>query len=326
MLDIALPESRREAILRNFPESGSQWIAEFPDKIDRCRTLWHLTLLESVTIGWPTNMIYFAENDRGANRVLKIGHPHTELGTESTTLKLYDGKSAVRLVDSDETVGVLLLERITPGTTLREVASDEANIASAVNLMQKLPRKLPAEEMRSSKLPEYRQWIERAFAEFREKNPQQSEFLTYIVAAERAFQQICSKSDDNYLLHGDLHHENILLDEKDGWLAIDPKGVFGPRIMECGRFLHNFMQDEITVISSVSEAKIDDLCAVLERRYRLLSGVLGFEVSDLALVTLIDATLGTCWTINSREAAENGLQVVKATYQLSNRLNDLSEG
>ncbi|WP_373298360.1 aminoglycoside phosphotransferase family protein [Paludibacterium paludis] len=29
------------------------------------------------------------------------------------------------------------------------------------------------------------------------------------------------------LLHGDLHHDNVLFDSSHGWLAIDPKGVIG---------------------------------------------------------------------------------------------------
>ena len=29
------------------------------------------------------------------------------------------------------------------------------------------------------------------------------------------------------LLHGDLHHWNILSDADRGWMAIDPKGVIG---------------------------------------------------------------------------------------------------
>jgi streptomycin 6-kinase len=30
-------------------------------------------------------------------------------------------------------------------------------------------------------------------------------------------------------LHGDLHHENVLDGADRGWLAIDPKGIVGPR-------------------------------------------------------------------------------------------------
>ena len=31
------------------------------------------------------------------------------------------------------------------------------------------------------------------------------------------------------MLHGDIHHGNVLDGEERGWLAIDPKGLFGER-------------------------------------------------------------------------------------------------
>ena len=39
-------------------------------------------------------------------------------------------------------------------------------------------------------------------------------------------------------LHGDLHHENIMLSPR-GWLAIDPKGVLGDPSFDVGNFLYN---------------------------------------------------------------------------------------
>jgi streptomycin 6-kinase len=41
------------------------------------------------------------------------------------------------------------------------------------------------------------------------------------------------------LLHGDLHHYNVLLDANRGWLAIDPKGVIGELEYEVGAVLRN---------------------------------------------------------------------------------------
>jgi streptomycin 6-kinase len=40
------------------------------------------------------------------------------------------------------------------------------------------------------------------------------------------------------VLHGDLHHDNILSAEAD-WLAIDPKGVIGEPAYEVGALLRN---------------------------------------------------------------------------------------
>lgn len=39
-------------------------------------------------------------------------------------------------------------------------------------------------------------------------------------------------------LHGDLHHDNIILGAR-GWLAIDPKGVFGDPAFDAANLFHN---------------------------------------------------------------------------------------
>ena len=41
------------------------------------------------------------------------------------------------------------------------------------------------------------------------------------------------------LLHGDLHHGNILSAARESWLAIDPKGLAGEAEYEVGAFVRN---------------------------------------------------------------------------------------
>ncbi|EPU1046141.1 TPA: APH(6) family putative aminoglycoside O-phosphotransferase [Raoultella ornithinolytica] len=42
-------------------------------------------------------------------------------------------------------------------------------------------------------------------------------------------QQLLSSAQDVVVLHGDLHHDNVLDFASSGWLAIDPKGLLGER-------------------------------------------------------------------------------------------------
>jgi hypothetical protein len=51
--------------------------------------------------------------------------------------------------------------------------------------------------------------------------------------------ELLSSSGKEVLLHGDLHHWNILSSEREGWLAIDPKGLAGEAECETGAFLRN---------------------------------------------------------------------------------------
>ncbi len=109
----------------------------------------------------------------------------------------------------------------------------------------------------------------------------------------------CWTWPDRWLLHGDLHHENILWDDALGWLAIDPKGVIGPKPMECGRFLHNFVEDEVPGINHLRDAPMDDVCEIMEMRIRTFAAALGLPRADLLRASFVDSVLSFCWTSNS---------------------------
>ncbi len=68
---------------------------------------------------------------------------------------------------------------------------------------------------------------------------------TYMVSlAEEIFYYLVSSQNKKLLLHGDLHHYNILFSKQDGWLIIDPKGYLGEAEFEIGAFLRNPIFDE----------------------------------------------------------------------------------
>lgn len=59
----------------------------------------------------------------------------------------------------------------------------------------------------------------------------------YVEAAGIA-ERLLSDPHDIRVLHGDLHHDNILLGER-GWLAIDPKGLLGDPGFDAANLFYN---------------------------------------------------------------------------------------
>jgi len=57
--------------------------------------------------------------------------------------------------------------------------------------------------------------------------------------AERLFVELCASQTDVRILHGDLHHYNVLFDARQGWLAIDPSGICAELEYEVGASLRN---------------------------------------------------------------------------------------
>lgn len=305
--DFELPAWRREAIIAEFGDGARTWLVDFPKMLARCVERWNLELEVMVPGGLPINVIFHGTSE-GKAVTLKTGYPHPELFTEMKTLALYDGCHAVRLIDVSEDAPAILMERIMPGTKLRDVANDITRSQMRIDIMDQLPVAVDD----NPGLPTFAGWVDKAFRAFREDGGRDREFSGFIEQAEACFEEIIGRGEPSYLLHGDLHHENILLDESRGWLAIDPKGVTGPKILESGRFLHNFIADEIPDVSSTVEATTASIREILEIRVATFADTLDVDAGDLLRVAWVDLILGSCWVLNSGGDADESIAIARA--------------
>ena len=89
------------------------------------------------------------------------------------------------------------------------------------------------------------------------------------------------------LLHGDLHHYNVLSDRARGWCAIDPKGVVGELEYELGAALRN------PIDRPICSRQLD----VVERRLDQFGLVLGIDVSRARGWCFAQAVLSAIWSI-----------------------------
>ena len=105
--------------------------------------------------------------------------------------------------------------------------------------------------------------------------------------AESLFADLLATEGPPLLLHGDLHHENILASERDPWLAIDPKGVVGEAAYETAALLHN----------PVEALHGPDPKSLLERRLDVLAEELGLERARVRAWGLAQAVLAAYWTL-----------------------------
>jgi len=193
----------------------------------------------------PLSYSYVAPAIRldGTDVVLKVGVPNLELVTEIEALRLFRGNGAVQLLDADPDQGILLLERLKPGTLLSSIVDDEQRTSIAVRVMRQLWRPVPP----AHPFPTVVEWAA-GLKRMRERfgggcGPFPS---SLVEAAERLFTELIGSMAEPMLLHGDLHHGNILASERQPWLALDPKGLVGEPAYELGALLRNPMPELLT--------------------------------------------------------------------------------
>ena len=260
---------------------GAEWLEDLPNLLAECERRWGMVVRPSnFTLSY--NYVAPAALADGTEIVLKVGVPNRELHTEIAALRLYDGRGCVRLLDADPEVGVLLLERLYPGEMLTTVTDDDEATRLAALAMKTLWRPLPAEH----NFPSVANWAG-GLAKLREKfgggtGPFDEKLVETAVSL---FTDLLASSSEPVLLHGDLHHYNIL-SAGDGWRVIDPKGIAGEPAYEVGALLRN----PFTLFDE------PDLKRITARRLDILAETLDMDRERLRQWSLAQAVLSAWWS------------------------------
>ena len=181
------------------------------------------------------------------------------------TLEIYQGKGMVRLLNVDRANATFLIERISPGTELSELADDDAATRIVGRIIRELRRPVP----QNHTFPHLTDWakvFERYKIDFANNSGPLS--MSLVDKAAAYFMELSASAEDAVLLHGDLHHFNVLQAGGEQWVAIDPKGVIGDRVFETARFLHNPYPDFL---------KPPNLERLFNRRIDIICEQLGFD-------------------------------------------------
>lgn len=281
-----LPDTFIQTIQNVFGAKGRAWLNALPGLIDTARQRWGLKNIQPVpTLSY--NFVAFAEGDA----VLKIGVPTQELISEITALGLFNGNGAVTLIEADAELGMFLLERVRPGKMLSTLQDDEEATHLACDVMLELRKPIAS----NSSLIQLSDWF-KGFDKLRERfeggtGPLEKKLVE---RAEVAVRDFFAEEHTPMLIHGDLHHFNILSSER-GWLAIDPKGVIGPPAYEVGPLLVNPWAD----LSNPEEIE-----KLTEKRIAILSERLGFEKERIREWGIAHAVLSAWWGIEDNTGWE----------------------
>jgi streptomycin 6-kinase len=125
------------------------------------------------------------------------------------------------------------------------------------------------------------------------------------VAAETAADLLATQRDV-VVLHGDMHHENVLRFGSRGWLAIDPKGLVGERGFDYANIFCNPDSETATMPGRlVRQTRVVAEAAGLERS-RLLAWILAWAGLSAAFSFEDGASAGCALRIAELAAAELG--------------------
>jgi streptomycin 6-kinase len=252
-------------LTRNCRESAesSVWLERLPATIQQLQTRWSITAgqpfdTENVSCAWVAPALQAS----GKTVILKLGMPHMEGKHEIAGLHFWDGDPTVRLIEADEDLGAMLLERCEPGTVLRELPEPEQDVVIAA-LMRRLWR-TPARPHPFRHLSELMAYWRNATQAKAEHWPDPG----IVRAGLDLLEALPQSGSPETLLATDLHAGNVLRATRKPWLVIDPKPFVGDTAYDATQHLFNCM-GRLSAEPEVTIERFADLLDVDRDRVRL---------------------------------------------------------
>lgn len=273
------PNSWTQRITALYGDEGRNWLESLPQIIKDCERLWDIKVVGPFS-NLSFNFVAEAQRKTGEKTVLKLGFPGAELTAEAQALVLFGKSAMVELIATDVSKGALLLEKLHPGLMLSPVDNNLA-VTVAAELMTKIWIDPPSAHI----FPKVTDWL-KGLDTLQEQieNDILPIPLDLANSAIKLRGELLASKVAPKLLHGDLHHSNILSAERKPWLAIDPKGVIGDPVFEVGAFMqnpHDFLLHHLEAVNLV------------KKRIRLFSSILGFTKDRIWAWCYVQAVLAT---------------------------------
>lgn len=283
-IDLAFAKKQSDV----FGDAGREWIARLPSLLDAWAERWDLRIDAPYALSY--NYVAPATRSDGTRVVLKAGVPRDDIAHEFAALRHWDGDGAVHVYESDIDAGVALLELIEPGEPILSLDDDAATQIAAGLVRRLAAHPVPTEHA----FPTVADWG-RAFPELRARHDGTSGSLPADIFArgEALYADLAASQAAPILLHGDLHHWNILSAEREPWLVIDPHGVIGEPAFEVGAWMRNPVR-HARIHRSEAEVR-----AMLDRRLHIFAETLDLDRQRLRDWSIAIACLSAAWSDES---------------------------
>ena len=286
-MHLSIPDVLARNVIGFRGEDGRQWLARLPELVTGYVESWNLEPGEPCP-GMSYNYLCFVSLEDGADAVLKLGVPGGPVHSEADALRAFDGRACVRLLRADRAAGVLLLERVRPGATLDTIEDDDAATGAAAEVMARVRRPAPGNHPFAT----VRKWSE-GLARLRvafdgSTGPFPKEMVE---RAEALYAELLDNTTASFLLHGDLHHANLLSAGREPWLAIDPQGVVGDPAYEAAPFLRNNLSGSA------------DPAGTVARRARIIAETMDLDPGRLLDWARAESVLSAWWCYEDNDPA-----------------------
>lgn len=243
----------------------------------------------------------------GQPLLLKVVKQQGDEWHSGKVLQAFAGMGVARLYE--ETDGAMLIERLRPGNSLVSLVLN-GDDEEATTILATIMQKMGGAEIPKSCVTA-QDWAKGFDRYLASGDDQISSQL--VKSGQRVYTDLCGSQLQVRLLHGDLHHYNVLYDADRGWLAIDPKGVVGELEYEVGAALRNPIERP-DLFASASTVK---------RRLKQFSSILTLDVERALAWGFAQAVLSAVWQVEDGFRVDTTNPALRLAHVIQPRLRDI---
>jgi streptomycin 6-kinase len=262
-------------IINIYGEKGRRWLDHLPRLVAKIEVGYGLSNLKPVK---NLSYNYVLTGFQGSKAViLKSGLDIDGFKGEAAALMAFSGFGVVERLSENN--GLLLRECAVPGVSLKSHFPEKDD--EAINITENVIKRLHKAPIPSTHaFPHVKDWL--AVLDSDLKIPAQT-----LQKARELRDQLLKTAGPDVLLHGDLHHDNIL-QNGDDWVVIDPKGVIGEPAYEVAAFTRNPIPELLTH---------DDAPNILLNRITRFAEVLELPSQRIIDWCFVQAVLAWAWAL-----------------------------
>ncbi len=258
-----------------YGERGKMWLDELPENVAFIAAKYGLSELKPVS---NLSYNYVLSGFQGSLPIiLKLGLDIAAIKREAAALRSFSGFGAVKVLAENE--GLLLLERAVCGVSLKSYfpTREMESIRITAEVMKCLHQ---APLLGAGIFPNIKDWLKSLDKEW--DMP-----AHYLQKARKLRDILLATAPKSVLLHGDLHHDNILQNGSE-WVVIDPKGVIGDPSFEVAAFIRNPIPELLDCENALS---------LIRTRINEFSKILGFDKQRIQGWCFVEAVLSYTWAL-----------------------------
>ncbi len=212
-----LPIKCKEKIMQLYPTNGKEIIRNSENLIDNIVSKYKLENTQ-ILDRMSYNLIIDAYSKEYKNVIVKIGISKNTISREIEFYNIYSRNNNVcKVYDFNIGMNYLVLKKALPALKLDKIQSFDRRL----KIYKKIFQSLNEEKNFSRTLPLYKDIFLKSVTNCKEKFLQEN-----IWKAKNFLLEIENLHLTKYVLHGDMHHWNIVLDDCE-WKLIDPARICG---------------------------------------------------------------------------------------------------